>query len=145
VRDAYVNDDNAELFAPLQKYEYESEKMYADGSVYNDSSSFAFNYNPTKRWVGQCLYLKYSVGMSPRDDKYCKTISAYMCKWIKPKCPPGYVHGGHAYDGYTCIAVLAPASNHTGDMCLEPAVDRLRRPAAPQSFEAAERLTYLMT
>ena len=40
-------------------------KQYSKGYVYNNcngsfggGSSFSFDYNPVKRWTGQCLYLK---------------------------------------------------------------------------------------
>ena len=53
------------LFHPVQLYEDDTAKQYSNGEVYVDGdgnypSSFSFDYNPMKRWTGQCLYLKVS-------------------------------------------------------------------------------------
>ena len=89
---AYDTTDTS-LFHPVQLYEDDSAKQYSNGEVYSDGdgsfaggSSFSFDYNPMKRWTGQCLYLKYSTGMTPRDDKYCKAEGAFVCRWVEPDC-----------------------------------------------------------
>ena len=53
------------LFNPVQLYMDDTAKQYSKGYVYNNcngsfggGSSFSFDYNPMKRWTGQCLYLK---------------------------------------------------------------------------------------
>ena len=49
----------------MQLYEDDTAKQYSNGEAYVDgdgtfggNSSFSFDYNPMKRWTGQCLYLK---------------------------------------------------------------------------------------
>ncbi len=145
LREKFYLDNDTSLYTPLQVYKSDLEKQYANGDFYNDTVAFAFGYNPTKKWVGQCLYLKYDTGMGPRDNKYCDHEAGYMCKWVPPNCPSPYVHGGHAYDSRTCIAVLPSAVGPSQTSCDAPAVDEVRRLAAPTSFQATERLSYLVT
>ena len=88
----FTYDNDPGLYHPVQRYEDDTAKQYSNGEIYSegqsyaDGASFKFEYNPMKPWTGQCLFLKYSTGMTPRDDKYCRAEGAFMCQWVEPWC-----------------------------------------------------------
>eukprot|EP00095_Tigriopus_kingsejongensis_P007865 maker-scaffold1272_size51402-snap-gene-0.12 protein:Tk07865 transcript:maker-scaffold1272_size51402-snap-gene-0.12-mRNA-1 annotation:"macrophage mannose receptor 1-like isoform x1" len=65
---------------PLQLLD-SNEKTYADGTDFEEQSSFGFDFSSNKGiWSGPCLYLKASVGYAARNAR-CSQEFAFFCDW----------------------------------------------------------------
>ena len=105
-------DQSAELPHPLQMAEF-SEKVYANGSLYDEETSFDMGI---RKWKGPCLYLKALTDYEPEETD-CDKEKTFICEWKGIQCPANYKHDTHYLDGRTCLGKTEDNMTISDSMC----------------------------
>ena len=114
-------DPSADLIHPLQFAEY-SQKVFANGSLYDEETAFDFNI---RKWKGPCLYLRASNEYEPEETE-CEKEMTYICEWKSIHCPVNYKHSSHLHDGRTCVGQTEEPVILSDNMC-DTGTDKQRK------------------